>query len=129
MRQTHRLNQNRWLLPLCWCSSDSIIRTVCTLSGLCNPETTFLTPFVDFLWGDWHISDYIIRKMYKLLDYVIWIHPLHLGINIHQADLSVKIHEFVRNLFSEGSSNYVIRTRDIFRKKNRARENSTGWKK
>jgi len=35
-----------------------------TQSGLCNPETSFLTPFVDFQRGDLHISDYIIRSLY-----------------------------------------------------------------
>jgi len=101
-----RFSQNIWLLPLWWCSSYHIIRTVYTLSGLCNPETTFLTPFVDFLRGDWHISDY-----------VIWIQPLHIDINIHQTGLSEKIHEFVRNSFFGRSSDYVIQTRGIFGEK------------
>ena len=57
-----RLSQNRWLLPLCWCSPDYIIRTVFTLSRLYNPEPSFTTPFVDFQRGNLHVSDYIIRK-------------------------------------------------------------------
>ena len=35
-------------------------------SGLCNPETSFPTPFVDFQQGDLHISDYIIQSLYKI---------------------------------------------------------------
>jgi len=61
-----RLNQNRWLLPLCWCSSDYTFRSVFTRSGICIPETTFLTPFVDFQRGDLHCSDYTIRKLLEL---------------------------------------------------------------
>jgi len=61
-----RLSQNRWLLPQRWCSYDYIIRTVLTLSVLCNPETSFPTPFVDFQRDNLHISDYTIQKLYKL---------------------------------------------------------------
>jgi len=61
-----RPSQNRWLPPLCRWNSDYIIRTVLTLSGLYNPKTSFPTSFVDFQRGDLHISDYTIRKLYKL---------------------------------------------------------------
>jgi len=37
-----------------------------TNSGLCNPETLFPAPFVDFQRGDLHISDYIIRQLLEL---------------------------------------------------------------
>jgi len=101
-----RLAQNRWLLPLCW---------------LCNPETSFPIPFVDFQRGDLHISDYIICA--NFLHYVIRIHPFNIGTNIHQGCLSAKIHEFVWNSFSGSCSDYIFRTRGIFGK-NRAREKS-----
>jgi len=57
-----RLSQNKWFLPLFLCSSDYIIRTIFTLSGLRNLEASFFTLNVDFLHGDWRISDYIIRN-------------------------------------------------------------------
>jgi len=41
-----------------------------TQSGLCNPETSFSTPFVDFQRGDLHILDYIIRLFNIFPDYV-----------------------------------------------------------
>jgi len=68
-------------LSLCWCSSDYIIRTIFTLSRLCNPETSFFTPNVDFLRGDRHFSE------------LCNLNPsitLHICINIHQGSSSSK---------------------------------------
>jgi len=42
-----------------------------TQSDLCNPETSFPTPFVDFQRGDLYISDYIIWFLHIIPNYVL----------------------------------------------------------
>jgi len=44
----HCFSQNKWFLPLCWCSSDYILRTVLTHFGLYNPKHHFSPQMLTF---------------------------------------------------------------------------------
>ena len=111
-----RLSQNRWLLPLCWCSSDFIIQNVFTPDYVIRKHH-FLPHLLTFNGVIYTFRIKQSGKCKKCPDYVFRIHPFNININIHQGCLNSKIHEFVWNSFSRRCSNYIFQTRGIFGKK------------
>jgi len=93
---------------------DYIIWTGLSLSGLYNPELSFTTPFVDFQRSDLHVLDYIIRKfstisgLYNLNPSIHnWHHHPSGWMKCQNPRINPKL---------------IIRTRGIFGRKKKARE-------
>jgi len=60
-----RLGQNRWLLPLCWCSPDYTIRIVYHYPKYVIQKHHFPPHLLTFN-GVIYISDYIIQSFYRI---------------------------------------------------------------